>query len=341
MRTNVYFGVDTETSMGAAWREPERRPLDVAKTIFCRAATGDCGVPTFAALLQERGLRATFFVEMFCSYPLGVGALRTVTDFLLERGQDVQLHVHPTFRHYGRARAEGVAFGSAEWLRRAALPDDVCGYREDEQVEILGDAARIFRELTGAAPVAFRAGRYGGDRSTLAALERVGIYVDSSFNPCAAQSFAGATPAANQVSLIGGVREFPITVMRNRMPGLPALRPFEVAAVSFREMRLALEHAHNSGLRQVSVVAHSFGLAKRRDVYFNGVKSDWIVRRRFARLLDYLAAHSDRFRVSTFQEAAAEALPAETPVAEPMVTIPPLRSLSRLLVQGANRMYWL
>ena len=106
-KTSVYITVDVETSMGGAWQYLERKPLPVEKRIFCETRGKRYGIPLLVEELERYGFRATFFTEVFLSCCLGRDAAAKVFDYLLSRGQDVQLHTHPTFRAYGRAAADG------------------------------------------------------------------------------------------------------------------------------------------------------------------------------------------------------------------------------------------
>ena len=40
MATAVYLTVDTESSMGGAWANPQRRPLPASRHVFCESETG-------------------------------------------------------------------------------------------------------------------------------------------------------------------------------------------------------------------------------------------------------------------------------------------------------------
>src|SRR3954451_24793210 len=107
---NVYFSVDTETSIGGALRHPERRPLKADVRVFCRIAGEDHGIGLLTKMLNSYGFSATHFVETLAGTVAGYDDLRSVFDYLLQNGQDVQLHAHPVFYFYGewlRAREAG------------------------------------------------------------------------------------------------------------------------------------------------------------------------------------------------------------------------------------------
>src|SRR5690348_7357429 len=102
---NVYFTVDTEASMGGAWRYPERRPIPADRHVFCRIGGQDFGIGRIAEILRRYGFRATYFVETLATLVNGGADTRSIFDFLLGCDEDVQLHIHPTYRFYAEALA--------------------------------------------------------------------------------------------------------------------------------------------------------------------------------------------------------------------------------------------
>ncbi len=338
-RTRVYITVDTECSMGGAWVHADRRPLGADRCVFCRDGNKSYGIPFIDAELRRFGLRATFFCEVFAARANGEGDVRAATDFLSRQGHDVQLHIHPTFRHYGEwlASPERSDAGRAA---RSALSDNIGSYNEVEQEQLLAEACEIFARCTGRKPQVFRAGSYAANLATLRALARLGVVIDSSYNPAYAWSFPEADLEPNHVRKLEGVWELPVTVTRTGFPDTGPWKHLEISAVSFDEMCTALESAHESGMGHVVLVFHSFSLIKPRDIFYSQYRFNHIVARRFRRLLGYLAINSQKFDVSTVGRLAAEpALMKDTGA----VAVPDLgwwRPPVRKLVQAVNRIYW-
>src|SRR5690349_19628924 len=100
MMTHVYFTVDTESSMNGAWRSPQRYPLEASRHVFCRIGNEEFGIPLLTRIMGAYGFRATYFIETLATECLGEPDTRSIFDFLLQQGQDVQLHIHPTFHYY-------------------------------------------------------------------------------------------------------------------------------------------------------------------------------------------------------------------------------------------------
>jgi hypothetical protein len=330
MITRVYITVDTENSMGGAWDDSSLRPVPSERIIFCRRQGRDFGIGWMCGLLNERKLRATFFCETLAALVLGEADTRAYLEFLLEQGQDVQLHAHPNYLHY------------ADYLQGApANKEDALAYLPlDHQRRVLSTAMELFERFTGCRPLVYRAGNFQGGPASLAILRDLGFVIDSSYNPAYATAFDGHNLLLNVPQFLNGVWELPFTVAHERFSESSAprnLKYFDPAAMSCSEMRQVLEQAHRAHLTDVVVMLHSFSGVKRRDEQYSSFRPDHIVRRRFAWLLDYLAANSARFTVTTMGEVALH-LPFATPAAAP--PLPELgwtRPFLRKLVQGVNR----
>ncbi len=216
-RMNVYFTVDTESSIGGAWEHDERRPLPASRRIFCRMGNDDFGIPLLTRMMGEFGFRGTYFVETLVTPCLEERDTRSVFDFLLRDGQDVQLHVHPVYRLYStfdRARQQRSDVPKPK-------PMDFIGHLDPEtQLELLREAIGYFENFAGYRPLVFRAGCFAGSRSMLRCLGELGITVDSSFNPCYHPeiSFPMDPLEMNVTQKVDGVWEIPVTVAKSRLP---------------------------------------------------------------------------------------------------------------------------
>ena len=338
MRTQVFLTIDTESSIGGAWSDPSRRPLPASHRVFCQNDSGAYGIPLIVEILREYGMCATFFYETLASLVLGESDIARGINYLLEAGQDVQLHVHPTFRHYH----DYLQSGDRTTLRaKARLPDLMDMYPEQEQVAFIQEAMTILRRYTGAHPDAFRAGCYAANHSTLRALRHVGIPIDSSYNPayCSFHSFSERPLATNEVQKIEQTWEFPVTVARTRI-GEGAYKPLEISAISSWEMERSLIALHENDVPHVVLMFHSFSAVKARNVYYSAFRPDRIVIHRLRRLVRFLARHHDRFQVTTFHEAAQNLTSLQPTAKSVLPDLGMLHPAMRKLTQGVNRFYW-
>lgn len=291
-KLRVYFTIDTETSMGGAWRNVGTGPLPVARTIFGEHASGTYGVPLIMDILEQYGFRGTFFIEVFCAYLLGHDEVGNVFRCIEERGHDVQLHLHPVYRFYrdflkGGSRRE---------------QDLMFQFPVEEQKQLIAEGVRLFRDFTGRLPRAYRAGCYGASESTLVALREAGICIDSSYN----LSYLGRTcgfqhPPLNAPQVIDGVHEFPVTNFNSGRAG--AYKPLEISAVSVPEILATIRQLQNAGCKDAVLVFHSFSFLKGRGVRFENSRPDRIVIRRFRKLCAALSVMGDEIEVSVLGSA--------------------------------------
>ena len=99
-KLRVYITIDTETSMGGAWRDPRNSPVPLDRTVFGEVGSVPYGIPLIMDILEEHGFRGTFFTEVFCAYNVGYPEVERVFRSISERGHDAQLHLHPVQRFY-------------------------------------------------------------------------------------------------------------------------------------------------------------------------------------------------------------------------------------------------
>lgn len=327
-RLRVYFTIDTETSMGGAWRNPAFQPLPLDTMIFGKREGEALGIPLMMDILEEHGFRGTFFTEVFCGYIVGFDPLQQVFDAVQQRGHDIQLHLHPIYRFY-HDRLAG---------RPGREMDLIFRLSDVEQQEMIADGVALFRRLARKAPRAFRAGCYGGSRAMLSALRRNGIVIDSSYNP----AYMGPErydhqAAVNRSVWIDGVYEAPVTVFRGVGSGH---KPLEISAVSVGEILSTLKQMRRSGCADAVLVLHSFSFLKARQSRYREFSVNRVAVSRFRRLCRALARQAEDFEVCPLGEAP---LPEPAPAAAPELvpSVGPWRPTIRKFVQGVNRLPWL
>jgi hypothetical protein len=332
---DVYLTIDTECSMGGAWGTADRRPVGPELAVLGRRGRDAYGIPLVMDILEAHGLRGTFFVEVLAGTVVGEPALADAYGDILKRGHDAQLHLHPVFYYYGQVQRGR--------LSRDRLPDrmDLIGALPVEtQRELLQEGVAVFKRLLGRPPVAFRAGNYAANRDTLRILRDLGIAYDSSFNSAYLDTSCLITERAptNSAWQDGSLWEIPLTVFLTGRGRYTGLKPLDVGAVSFPEIRSVLEQADAMGMNFVNVILHSFSLFKKADAQFSQIRKDRLVTRRFRKVCEFLAAQPGRFRVRTFGD-----LPQPRPDAG-AIGFPRMgawRPALRRLLQGINRAYWI
>lgn len=290
---NVFITVDTEHSIGGAFNDPRMKPVGNEKRIFGKIGQREYGIPLIMDISDRFGLKITFFVEVFNQYFFGDKEGREVVAYILKRGHDVQLHLHPNYLNFTLKRPQDLHYS-----------DLIGEYPRDRQMEMIAQARKTLENHGAEAPIAFRAGCFGANTDTLSALSETGFIIDSSYNgaflggPCLMPDWG-----INDVQLgKTSVFEFPVTNFIEKS-GLRSRRnmPLDINGVSFEEMRYVLETVRRgAGPRNITVILHSFSFIKGYDVQYTRARPRWNVIRRFEKLCLFLAENTGDFKVRTF-----------------------------------------
>ena len=305
MATQVLLTVDTELRWdwrNSPWQENLALSFDPAGV----------GVSYQLDRLAAHGLKACFFVDPMPALHYGIEPIRRMVEPILAAGQEVQLHLHPS------------------WADTANPVFELTGLDRARQAELIAIARDLLIEAGAPSPTAFRSGSYAADIATLQALAAAGIGYDSSHNGSHHPwpSDLPLDPRRMAPALVEGVVEVPITHIEPRSGGL---RHLQICAVSFEEMRAALLHAAAEGHPVVNIVGHSFELAAR-----GGRRANPLLVRRFERLCRFLGQERERLPTAFFTELVGLPLDSE---AEPLRT-GAVRTAARMAEQAwGNAVY--
>ena len=271
--TAAYITIDTEYSAGlAAKLGADAREEVFDRSILCRTADGEVGIRHQMEVMDDHGVTGVFFVDPMPALVWGTGAIAAIVEPILQRGHEVQLHLHP------------------EWLELAGDANPLGNktgrnlheFTEAEQVDLLGLARDQLVAAGAPEPTAFRAGNYGADDATLRALSQIGIRYDSSHVPGIPDSDCRISLSSEDCEVVR--HEGAIEVPVGSIPSLGGQRHAQITALSHREVEAALRHCVRQGNGAFNIVSHSFELMSRDRKRVNR-----ILRRRFARFCRILA----------------------------------------------------
>ena len=213
----LLFTIDTEGSV-ARQRDPD--PARVVDDLIFGGSHG-AGIGLHMDLLEHVGARGCFFLDVLLEHAFGRTALERVVAAILERGHELQLHVH----------ADHLRHSSDPVLRRLARgtvdPDPTVF------PALIEHSADLFERRVGVRPVAYRAGAYRISDEHFAALAAQGIGIDASvqtwFNP----DVSGWMRARTQPHWVGDVLATPVTwFLREDEGALPSPRAFAPGGVA-------------------------------------------------------------------------------------------------------------
>jgi hypothetical protein len=291
-RTRVYVTIDTEGAEERVVRGRKLPPQGYDLRVWGRFRNrhDELGVPLIARELEARGFRGTFYVEVFGSAFFGIEGLREVCGYLRDRGHDVQLHTHPVQRN-AAFRSKG----------DAPAPDDLAAYDVEAQASLLREGIAILAKcgVPREDVVSLRAGNFGASNETWEAMRRAGLVLSSNYNPCywgKRSKMRSDAARAGLFEALPDVWELPIT---NFTEPRGAFRHLQITAVSTRETIDAMRAARAMGVREITIVTHSFELLHIDSVAERTGRPNTLNVHRFRELLRFLRENDREFEVDT------------------------------------------
>lgn len=248
----LMFTVDTECSV---LRQPDPDPDRVVdELIFGDFGNGGPpgGIALQMDLLEHFGFRGTFFVDVLMEYEHGRRALERTIEAIVERGHEVELHVHPEHLEWSSdSRVATMArggIGNVDVFRR-----------------VLDLSVDLFERRVGRRPVAYRAGAYRISDAHFPVLEDFGIRIDSSVQPYFNSRVADWMRTRTQPFRVGGVLEIPPTfVLLNDRPDAWETRAL-APSFGLGDPVSSLPAPPGAPPLVATVVSHSFQLLRCRE----------------------------------------------------------------------------
>ena len=285
MPTRVLLTIDTELkwerhAAGLSWEENFALSIEPAGV----------GISYQLARLAAHGLKACFFVDPMPALVYGIEPIRRILEPILKAGQEVQLHLHPS------------------WANPSAPVFELVDMDENRQLELIRTARDLLVEAGAVEPCAFRSGSFAVNRATLRSLASLGIHYDSSHNG-SYHPWPSALPLEpRQIAptIQDGVVEIPVTQFEQHSG---KVRHLQICAVSFGEMKATLNYAANHDHSVTTLVGHSFELATR-----DGARANPMLVSRFERLCGFLAEHPERLATTHFADLGDLALDMPAPL---------------------------
>lgn len=236
----VIITVDTEGHVG---KDP------VKHLIWGETKNGkQCGIPLIMDLCEEVGAKALFFVDIAEAWDYGEDKIAEVMQYIVERGHDVGVHVHPD--HMADPK-------------RLFLFE----YSYKEQYDIIRKCTEFYKMVLGKTPTAFRAGKYSANYDTLDILPILGYKSDFS-EFYGYDKWCGIQPAItgnNTVKMDNELIEVPTMSYFNSIPGLFSRYDKLDINMSMMEHHDILRRlASDSAVDIIVLFAHGFSLLKWR-----------------------------------------------------------------------------
>jgi hypothetical protein len=222
----------------------------------------DAGIGKLMDIAEEFGAKIVFFHDVMECLLYGEETKRAA-GCILERGHELQLHIHVEF--LPERFWENLGFKPPRWAMN--LYDDITAQF------VLEYGIEMFRQMAGSKPLAYRAGAFRYNASVIRALGKCGVPLSFQYEPSSAlkPSFphgfdAGILPVFRWSN---GVVEVPVGVYENPHPrrGLPRYKTFELQELlgGIQQARVMMEHFWHRGpeYNVYVLLLHSWSLLHR------------------------------------------------------------------------------
>lgn len=293
--TKLFITIDTEYEFGFTARAGmNSRAENFARSIACETPSGpkdsSVGIDYQMDVFDRHGLKAVFFVDPMPAMLWGVESISDVVGPIIERGHDVQLHIHTEW--LAMAQENHPLSGRS----KGKIGRNIKDFTFDEQCALIDYARGVLIAAGAPNPCAFRAGNYGANDQTLMALADLGFTHDTSHAPALMGGDCAITLGAEDRAPIElyGLTEVPISCIARPFSGL---RHAQLTALSCFEMLAALRHARAKDIADFTLVSHSFEILSRDRSMVNCV-----VQRRFEKLCRSVSEMQD-VTTGTYAEA--------------------------------------
>lgn len=318
----VFITVDVEIWCDG-WENIDKKFPDAFRHyIYGKTNNGDYGLPFQLKMLQDRNLKAVFFVEPLFAARFGAGPLQEIVGLISEYKQDIQMHMHP------------------EWVNEARDPlllnshtkrQHMKYYTLEEQTELIKIGKKMLENAGASNICAFRAGGFGANNDTLKALSQNHISIDSSYNytMLGGNCEIHSDRLLNQPCRLEGLYEYPMTFYRDKTN---SHRHVQLGSCSISELKYLIDESIQRKLSSLVMLSHGFELLSR-----DGRKSDNVVINRFEKLCDYLESNRNEVETTIFSDMDTTL---ETSVSDTVIESNLWRTSMRVLEQVARRVMY-
>jgi peptidoglycan/xylan/chitin deacetylase (PgdA/CDA1 family) len=231
----VLFTVDVES------RCPGSPDLDIWGIL--PGKSGRHGIERMMNILDQHGVKGTFFVNVYEAQQHGEAAIVEVCRVVHAHGHDLELHTHPR-----------PIFG-VDAMRDANL---------STQVEILQKGVDLLKRWTGTVPVAHRAGGFLANCDTVIARGQVGIPLELSHNvACRGGGALEPNLTTNKPIVCEGVLCVPVSSYAQASVGnWRSMRFLDIEASSPDEIRHVVSDLNCHDVRTAVIMMHSFSFSQ-------------------------------------------------------------------------------
>ena len=332
MKTKVFLTIDTEFSIGGAFKTPQTVQPIGAQNVTCTVSTRSEGLDHLLDTFCRHRLLATFFVETMQTAYFGDVPMGDIARRLVAAGHDVQLHLHPVWTYFDHPQWQ-------DQLAQVQPNDNLHGRSVEQLVAWMQRGIDTFARWGLPAPVALRTGNLMVDRNVYRAMSQVGLKVASNIARAVFEPAEEALRFNAGIHRIEGVIELPVLTYADLQLGARTHRKvLTITGSSLAETRCLLDRAQAGGAPSVVLLTHCHEFVK-GDMR-GSLAPDRVNQRRLDEVCRYLHDNADRFEATTMDRMAT--WPQDVaPPADPLWSVPPPLAVMRLVQNKLNELNFL
>ena len=327
MKTRVFLTIDTEFSIGGAFKAPQSIKPVGDQHVLCDVAGVSQGLGFMLDTFARHGLRATFFIETLQTAYFGDAPMQAVAQRIAQAGHDLQMHLHPVWTYF-----DNPAWQAA--LAEVQPVDNMHGRSVSQLVGWMQRGIDSFARWGVPRPVALRTGNLMVDRNVYRAMAEVGLRVASNVARAVFEPAEQALRLNAGMHTIEGVLELPVlTYAGLQLGGRTHHKLLTIAGASAAETCWLLDRAQAVGAPSVVLLTHCHEFVKGDTRAASA--ADRVNQRRLAAVCRHLQQHADRFEVTTMDRMAGTP-PSPTSNGDPMLQVPLALAVGRLAENKLN-----
>src|ERR1035437_4760044 len=172
MKTKIILTVDVEFSIAGAFADPiNNKPMGLQSVLLEKNGQSH-GLGFILDTLDKHDIKATFFVETLNANYFGHDLMGNIAHTIVDRGQDIQLHLHPCWQYFKKPNWQEV-------LKLNPPNDDISRRSYHEIESLLLEGLDIFSLWGLARPKAIRTGSLCVKKDVYKAMQKIGIKLSS------------------------------------------------------------------------------------------------------------------------------------------------------------------
>lgn len=297
---DIILSADIEFDINSAFAFPKtRRPLGIES--IERISNGvSAGIVPMMEALKKHSLPATFFIETLQSNYFGNSPMTQVVEIIkrIQPKSDFQLHIHPCWD----------VFLDKNWQKNfnpGKPNDDLRRLKADELDSCFQRSIKIFEEITGGKPLAFRSGNLMTSLEVMNAQARAGISLSSSIGLAYSSPKDQILQVSNGIVNYKCISELPVFSYKIENLLLSKEKLLTIEGTPFPTIKSILSWASKNNAGPIVFLTHASEFSSNDSQEQNArYTANTKVVKRWNKLCEFLASQPKLFNVTTFEEIA-------------------------------------